>query len=266
MPYRRLATELFGALARALARSNELRASDPQSAEITGKRSVPPDECAKALEPNFGDLLHLFSLGIVALPTVIVFFGIGFLLLAHPNEQLIAGPDVGDRGVESAPRPPDLAPSPDKVGALSTTQTASASSVPPAQISEHSDVLPLASKERAVGSAPATDTAAVNAIPDAAASANRPALRSNTAEATVATPAGNANAKGTGIGRHSHVGTRKDWARISRPEANRPPPPAVSGPERAWHWIVQSATGILAALSPPPPRPGRGLETHWRAD
>jgi hypothetical protein len=32
---------------------------------------------------------------------------------------------------------------------------------------------------------------------------------------------------------------------------DRPPPP-LSGPKKAWRWIVQSATGILASLSPSP--------------
>jgi hypothetical protein len=179
---------------------------------------------------------------------VVVFFGLGFLLLAHSNEELIAGPDAHDRGVAIAHRSFDPPASPDKDGALSTTQEASTSSIPLPQIQEpHSDV---ASKEKAVGSAPVT--AVANAIPDASVSLNQPALRSNTAEAAAATPAGNTNAKGTGIGRHRHVGARKHWAGISRPGANRPPPPAISGPERAWHWIVRSATGLLAAISPPP--------------
>jgi hypothetical protein len=190
-------------------------------------------------------------IGVVALATVGVFFGLGFLMLAHPSEKLIAGSDAHDRGVAIAHRSFDLAAPPDKADAPSTTQEASASLSPPAQIPEpHADVLPLAGRATA-GSAHASDTGRVNAIPDASDSLNQPALRS-TAGATVATPAGNTNAKGTGIGRHRHVGVGKHRAVISRPGTNRPPSQAISGPERAWHWIVRSATGILAAISPPP--------------
>jgi hypothetical protein len=262
MPYRRLAKKLFDALARALPRPSDPRTSDPQSPDISS------NERTRTPEPNFGASLYLVSIGIVAMATVVVFFGVGFLLLAHPNEQLFAGPDTRDRGVEVDPLSFDLAPSPDRNGALSTTQTASASSVPPAKIpAPHYDVLPPASRNRAVGSAPAADTGAAKAISDASSSRqNPPVPKSDMAEAAVATPTGITSAKRAGIGQHRQVGTRKHWAGISHPGANHPPPLAISGPERAWHWIIRSATGILAALSPPPPRQARGLEAHWRPD
>jgi hypothetical protein len=171
------------------------------------------------------------------------------LMLAHPSEKQIAGSDADDRGVAIARRSFDLAAS--RADAPSATQEASASLSPPAQISEpYAAVLPLAGRATA-GSAHASGTGRVNAIPDASASLNQPALRS-TADAAVATSAGDTNAKGTGIGRHRHGGARKHWAGISRPGTYRPPPPAISGPERAWHWIVRSATNVLAAISPPP--------------
>ena len=249
MSHRELAKALLNALPRQVARRNAPQTSHPQSPEIAGKGSDTPNERIRALEPNVGALLYLVSLGVVALATVGVFFGLGFLMLAHPSEKLIA--DAHDRGVAIAHRSFDLAASPDKTAAPSTTQEASASLSPPAQIPEpHADVLPLAGRATA-GSAHASDTGRVNAIPDASDSLNQPALRS-TADAEVATPAGNTNAKGTGIGRHRHVGVGKHRAVISRPGTNRPPSQAISGPERAWHWIVRSATGILAAISPPP--------------
>jgi hypothetical protein len=102
---------------------------------------------------------------------VVVFFGVGFLLLAYPNDELIAGSDARDHGVEIEHQSSDPTPSPDKNGALSTTQTASASSVPPAQVPEpHYDVLPLATKDTAPGSVSAADTWAANAISNASSS------------------------------------------------------------------------------------------------
>ena len=81
----------------------------------------------RALEPNVGALLYLMSLGVVALATVGVFFGLGFVMLAHPSEKLIAGSDAHDRGVAIPHRSFDLAAPPDKADAPSTTQEASAS-------------------------------------------------------------------------------------------------------------------------------------------
>jgi hypothetical protein len=262
MPLRSLAKQLFDALPRQLTRRNAPRTSDPQSADISG------NDCTRGLEPNFGALLYLVSLGIVAIATVVVFFGVGFLLLTPPNEQLIAALDTRDRGVEIEHQSFDLAPSPDKNGALSTTQTASASSVSPAKIpAPHYDVLPPASRDTAVGSAPAADTGAAKTISDASLSSqNPPGLRSDMAEAAVATPTGITSTKSTEIRRHRHPGARKHWAAMSRPGANGRPPPAISGPERAWQWIVQSTTGLLAALSPPPLLQAPGPKTRWRAD
>jgi hypothetical protein len=183
MPHRTLA-RLFDPLARQLARRSAPQTSDPQSAEITDKRSDPPNERPKALEPNVVILLYLVSLGFVAIATVVVFFGVGFLLLAHRNEELIAGPDARNRVVKIEPRPPDLAQPPDKNGALSTTQTASASPVLPTQMPEpHYDILPLARSGTAVGSAPAAETGAANGMSHASSGQNQPGLRSNTAEA-----------------------------------------------------------------------------------
>ena len=258
---------LFDPLAWQLARRSAPQISDPQSAEITDKSSDPPNERPKALEPNVGTLLYLVSLGFVAIATVVVFFGLGFLLLAHSNEELIAGPDARNRVVKIEPRPSDLAQPPDKNGALSTTQTASASPVLPTQMPEpHYDILPLARSETAVGSAPAAETGAANGMSHASSDQNQPGLRSNTAEAAAATAAGITNTKETGSGRHRHVGARRHWSGTSRPGSYRPQATAISGPERAWHWIFQSATNILAALSPPPSRQARGLKTPWRAD
>jgi hypothetical protein len=61
-----------------------------------------------------------------------------------------------------------------------------------------------------------------------------------------------APAKRTGAGRHPNNGARKRWAGVSRPGGKGLPPPSLSPPEKAWHWIVRSANAVLATLSPPP--------------
>ena len=145
MSHRELAKALLNALPRQVARRNAPQTSHPQSPEIAGKGADTPNERIRALEPNVGALLYLMFIGVVALATVGVFFGLGFLMLAHPSEKLIA--DAHDRGVAIAHRSFDLAASPDKTAAPSTTQEASASLSQQAQIPEpHADVLPLAGR------------------------------------------------------------------------------------------------------------------------
>jgi hypothetical protein len=124
--------------------------------------------------------------------------------------------------------------------------------------------LPPASSDMASGSLPtfATDTGSANATSDASSSQEPRGLRSNADEAALVTPTEVTHAKRTGIGQHRYAGARKHWAGISRPGPNNRPPPAISAPERAWRWIVQSATGILASLSPPPSQPPPGFRTR----
>jgi hypothetical protein len=231
---------------------------------------IPPNGRNRAPEPNVGTLLYLVCLGAVATTIVLVFFGLGFFLLVHPNGELIADPSAGHGGVEVNTRPSDFVPWPDKDAVPSTIQTelphpatAFAPSVPP-QPSEAPEILPSASRDMAGGFLPASsaDAVAANATFDASSSQELRGLRSNVDEATLATPAEATHAKGSGIGRHRHYGARKHWAGLSPPGANGRPPPAVNGPEKAWRWIVQSATSILAALSPPPPRQAAGLKSH----
>jgi hypothetical protein len=259
MPCRTLGKQVFDELAQQLASRN----SGPQSAKAPGAPSDLPNEGIRTLEPNLGNLLYLISLGVVAIATVAVFFGLGFFLLAHPDEELIA--DARDRGVAVAPQRADLASPPNKDAAPFPAQTAPAPSVPPEPSSETHEVLP-ASKDTASGLASATDTGAANATSNASSSQDQPGLRSNADEAALATPTEVTHAERTGMGRHRHPGARKGWAALPRPGANVRPPPAISGPERAWHWIVQSATDILAALSPPPLPQADGPKTRGRAD
>jgi hypothetical protein len=52
-----------------------------------------------------GIFLYLVSVGLIATVIIGVFFGIGFFLLAHPTEKMIAGPGTHDRGTEVKPVP-----------------------------------------------------------------------------------------------------------------------------------------------------------------
>jgi hypothetical protein len=103
---------------------------------------------------------------------------------------------------------------------------------------------------------------AANTTFDASSSQEQPGSGSNADEATLGTAAGVTHSKGTGIGRHRHDGARKHWAGLTRTGAKDGHPPSVSAPEKAWRWIVQSATSVLAALSPPPSRQAPGLRTR----
>ena len=265
MPRRTPATWFYDKLALQLAPRRAPRNSGPQSGKTQGTLSDPSNERTGAPEPNVGALLYLVSLGVVAIATVVVFFGLGFFLLIHPNEVLIAG--ARDRGIEVEPRRTDPG-SPEKDAATLTVQTelpnpaaASAGSVAPGQPPEAREVLPPADRDTAWASLPASaaDMVAANATSDAPSSRELRALRD---EATLATPGGVTHAKRTGIGRRRHDGARKHWTGVSRPGANGRPAPAASGLEEVRRWIVQSAIGILAALSPPPPRQSSGFKTH----
>ena len=238
-------TELFGVLALKLPWRSATRTSDLHFAEILGKTSGPPNERTRALELDVGTRLYLVSLGVVSAAIVVVFFGLGFFLLANPDERHIAG--VGDRdgGVKVVEPQPS---------ALFTAQkevlhaaTAPAPSVPSAA----HEVSPAGSRDTASTAGVVT----ANATFDAPPSPERPRLGSNTA--TLATSAGVTHPQRNWVGRHRYARTRTHWA-----GANGRPPPSVSGPEKAWHWIVQSATSILAALSPPPSRQAPALRTR----
>jgi hypothetical protein len=261
MPDRTPARHWFDALALSFARRSAPRSSDPQSPEISGTLADPPNARTRALEPNVGTLLYLVSLAVVATATVVVFFGLGLFLLTYPSAKPIAGPDARERGVEIEARPSDLAPSPNKNAApftadteVSHPATGSAPTVPPAQAPDAHEVLP--SRDPSEGSLPASTAGSVaaNATFDASSSQELPGLRPNSDEATLATPTGAIHAKRVGIGRQHRDGARKHWAGISPPGARGRPPPSISGPEKAWRWIVRSATSVLAALSPPPLR------------
>jgi hypothetical protein len=259
MPDRTPARHWFDALALSFARRSAVRSSDPQSPEISGTLADLPNARTRAREPIVGTLLYLVSLAVVATATVVVFFGLGLFLLTYPSAKLIAGPDARERGVEIEARPSDLAPSPNKNVALFTADTevshpatASAPMVPPAQAPDAHEVLP--SWEPAEGSLPASTagSAAANAKFDVSSNQKLPGLRPNSDAATLAMPTGAIHAKRTAIGGHRHQEARMHSAGLSHTGAKIRPPPSISGPEKAWRWIVRSATSVLGALSPPP--------------
>jgi hypothetical protein len=175
MPRRTLPARLFDELAQQPASRN----SGPQSAKAPGAPSDLPNEGVRTPEPNLATLLYLISLGVVATAIVVVFFGLGFFLLAGPSEGLTVDPRPHDRGVEIEPRRPDPAASLGLDATPSTVQTPARSVFP-----EAPDVLPPASKDTASGLASAADTGAGSS------SQEQPGLRSNADEATLARPIG----------------------------------------------------------------------------
>jgi hypothetical protein len=145
-----LATPLFVELAQQLASRSSRRNSGSQPAKAPGALSDLPNEGTTTPEPNLGTVLYLISLGVVAIATVAVFFGVGFFLLTHPDEELIAA--ARNRGVEVAPQRADLVSPPNKDAAP----------------------FPLRQRPR----------------PRSRRNQEQPGLRSNVDEATLATPTG----------------------------------------------------------------------------
>jgi hypothetical protein len=265
-----LGKQLFDELVRQLVPRSVPQNAGSRSAKTPGTLSDPPNERTRAPKPNVGTLLYLVSFGVVAIATIVVFLGLGFSLLVHPNEELNAGRSAGDRGIEVEPRRADIVSPPETDAATSNVQAklphpaAPAPSVSPVRPPEAQAVLPPADRSKAwayVPASPAT-TVAANATSDAASSQEPPGLRSNGDDAALAAPTGVPHAKRAGIGRHRHNGARKHWVAVSRAGTYDRPPPPLSPPEQAWRWIVQSATGILASLSPPPSRQTLGFRTR----
>jgi hypothetical protein len=94
------------------------RTSDPAGffdtpVEKSGLFSETGNKRTAAPQLTIGTLLYLVSLGMVAAATVGAFFGIGFLLLAHPKEEPIAGAGTRDFGAEVSPWRSSLLPRPD---------------------------------------------------------------------------------------------------------------------------------------------------------
>ena len=84
-------------------RSDILCATGNKPLQSTFVVSDPPSTlCDRKAEPGvtIGILFCLLSLATVAITTVAAFFGVAFLLLAHPAPEMIAGADTHERGAE----------------------------------------------------------------------------------------------------------------------------------------------------------------------
>ena len=185
-----LATGLFVELGQQLEPRSSRRNSSSQPAKAPGAPSDLSNGGTGTPGANLGTLFNLISFGVVATATAVVFFGISFFLLAHPDMELIAGPSARNAGVEVEPQRADLVPSPNKDATALNAQAASAPAVPPAQPPEAHEDLPPASSDMASGSLPtfATDTGSANATSDASSSQEPRGLRSNADEAALVTP------------------------------------------------------------------------------
>ena len=74
----------FDEQARSFAARSAPRNSGPKSVKAPGMLSDPPNERNTEPEPNVGTVLYHISLGVVAIATVVVFFGPAFFLLPIP--------------------------------------------------------------------------------------------------------------------------------------------------------------------------------------
>jgi hypothetical protein len=262
MPRRIFATQLLDELPQQLAPQSVPRTSDRAGffdtpVEKSGLSSETGNERTAAPQLTTGTLLYLVSLGMVAAATAGAFFGVGFLLLAHPKEETIAGTGTRDFGAEVSPWRSRLLPLPDNAASpppetgLPDPTTAAAHPVPPPQGLSAREVLPSeyhdtgqSSEQRstAAANAPASSTN------DASSGQTVPALGSRAAQAALMAPGSVTHA--AGVGRHRREGARKHWAAVPRAGAFGRAPPGVSRPEPAGRWIVQSVSRILASLSP----------------
>jgi hypothetical protein len=250
MPRRTLPAQLFDELAQHLASRN----SGPQSAKAPGAASDRPDERTTAAEPHVGTLLYLISLGVVATATAVVFFGLAFLLLARPSEELTIDPSARDRGVEIEPRRPDPAASTRLDAAPSTVQTP-ARSVSPEKTLQAPDVSPLRSKDTASGLASAADTGAANATFEGSSSREQPRLRSNVVdEATLATPTGvtHAAAHHRRAPRTGSIANQLNHEELAHLQTGRSMPlPARNGRDAATGPSAQPVRGRQLGISWP---------------
>jgi hypothetical protein len=249
MRRRTLGKKVFDELAQQPASRN----SGPQSAKAPGAPSDLPNEGIRTPEPNPGTLLYLISLGVVATTTAVVFFGLGFFLLARPGEGLTVDPGARDRGVEIEPRRPDPAAAPGLDTTPSTVQTP-AGSVFPEKRPEAPDVLPPASKDTASGLASATDTGAANATSNASSSQEQPGLRSNVDEATLATPTGvsHAAAHHKRAPRTGSIANQLNHEELARLQTGSSmPPPAPGGRGAATGRNAQPVRGKQLGISWP---------------
>ena len=242
MPYGSRAKQFVDELVGQFRRRALLRNWGRRAVEILGLVRSGRKERVPAATPDAGTLLYLVSLGLVATAVVVVFFGLGFLLLAHPEDEALSAAGLDNRSAEAQ---------------------ASRSSGSLAQSSQaHEQTPPAPTRRTAPGALP--DAFANSEVPNTspeASSPEQPGLEPSEETATPSVSPGATHTKRTGIERHRHTATRKHWASIHHPEIYGRVQP-VSGPEIAWRWIVHTVSSLAAALPPPPPRQAAGFRTR----
>ena len=242
MPYGSRAKQFVDELVGQFRRRALLRNWGRRAVEILGLVRSGRKERVPAATPDAGTLLYLVSLGLVATAVVVVFFGLGFLLLAHPEDEALSAAGLDNRSAEAQ---------------------ASRSSGSLAQSSQaHEQTPPAPTRRTAPGALP--DAFANSEVPNTspeASSPEQPGLEPSEETATPSVSPRATHTKRTGIERHRHIAARKHWALIHRPETYGRVQP-VSGPEIAWRWIVHTVSSLAAALPPPPPRHAAGFRTR----
>ena len=226
MPYGSRAKQFFDELVGQFRRRALLRSWGRRAVEIlVSVRSGRKERVPAKLDA--GTPLYLVSLGLVATAVVVVFFGLGFLLLAHPEDEALSAAGLDNRSAEAQ---------------------ASRSSGSLAQSSQaHEQTPPAPTRRTAPGALP--DAFANSEVPNTspeASSPEQPGLEPSEETATPSVSPGATHTKRTGIERHRHTATRKHWASIHRPETYGRVQP-VSGPEIAWRWIVFAVAPVGCA-------------------
>ena len=166
---------------------NPAEFQDPP-AEKSGSFSETINRRIAAPRPTTGTLIYLISFGIVAATTVGAFFGVAFLLLAHPKGEIVADLPIHHIGAEvSPPRSNTLPPSDSSAAApaasgssseraagssdgvaappLSVSDWTSANTLPPSDSSAAAPAASGSSSERAAGSADGV-TSSLLSVPD----------------------------------------------------------------------------------------------------
>jgi hypothetical protein len=245
-------------LASQLARGTVRWTASRRSVEIADKSTDSSSERCRNFKSDLGNLAHLACLAVPATATVVVFFGLGFSLIGSFSRQGNADPNDPGHRVAGESRGSDLGAS----RADTATMFAVTAAVPPAQPpTTHDDPLPPASKPQAQGPLSISAVSAAPEASDVAPPPEPPALRSNSNQASPATPSRVIHAKRAKIARYRYLQARTHLAGTPRPEPIRYPP-SPNGPEKALRWIAQAATNFFAALAPPPPPPAAAARTR----
>lgn len=226
--------------------------------------SAPSGRAAAGRLP-IGSLVYLVFIGLVAVVTIGVFFGIGFFLLAQPKPEMAAGSGTHDlaAGINPprsgiVPRPDGRAPPTDGGAALGSGKTdlprpsgaVALSVLPRPQPSAADEPSSLQDRSVTQGFAPIPPgrEALAGAANDSAPTDHRPALKSPASEATGIAPAQPGEARAA-IG-HTRAPSRdgkRDPELSAAPHHKHRGHPRQHASERAAHRFSYSAQ----SLTPP---------------